>query len=117
MRVTNLTRVHVSGMGWLRVHSLGDLDYGGTERPPAEGQFPEDYYEMQKASECEVTVLHASQGEAGQLEAFRDGTVIYEHDTGERWVQQNARSMETPKLGQNGQLKVKFGGSKMFEEK
>lgn len=116
MRVTNLTRVHVSGIGWLRVKNIGDIDRGGKERPSAEGQFPGDFYVTNKDSECEVTVLHVSQGIADQLEEFESGTVIYEHDTGERWVQPNARSMETLKLGANGELKVKFGGEKMFTE-
>ena len=89
-KFTGKAVIRVDGNQW-RCTDGCKLHPGGVEREPrVGGGRVHGYAEKTKAPEMEVSVLHAKDTDLTAINAIVDATVIFECDSGDRYVLRNA---------------------------
>lgn len=108
MQVTGKANIYVDG-GQLRVDDDATLDPGGKVRKPVMAGGRTYYSEEDKEPELEFTVLHTRDTSLKKLNAITDATVIFQTDTGKRYVLTGAFVTDTAKLKtKGGEVAVKM---------
>lgn len=93
------------------------FDPGGIVRTERVGHTVHGYSESQKAGTIEFETDLGVGESIDDFEAFADGTVLVEADTGQTYVGRNWWCAERPNFtdGSDGRLKVKLMGSRLEE--
>lgn len=111
MQLTGKAVIRVDGKEW-RCEDGASLDVGGVKREAkAGGGKVHGYTEETAAPELECKVFHAKDTDLTAFNTITDATVLFETDTGDRYVLRNAFVLEPGKLeAKDGTVSVKFSG-------
>ena len=109
MQVTGKANIYVDGVE-LRTADDATLDPGGVKREPVKGSGKvHGYTEETVEPKLECTVYHTADTSIDDIKAISDATVIFQTDTGKRYVLTGAFVLEPPKLKtKGGELSVEF---------
>jgi hypothetical protein len=108
-QVTGKATIYVDGQQ-LNTADEATLDTGGVKRTPViGGGRVVGYSEETVEPELEITVYHTAETSIEDIKGITDATVIFQTDTGKRYVLTGAFVTEPPKLKtKGGELDVKM---------
>lgn len=109
-QVTGRVTVKLNGAS-LKSRPGASIDIGGVTREPVENdQGTVDYRETTRASVVTCTLVHTSDLDLIALRNFVNGTLLFECDSGPKYVVPGAFVQEIGELSE-GEVEVTFGGS------
>lgn len=99
----------------LRSKEGASLDTGGTEREPVISDSGVDgFMEKETAPKVDCKVSLTDEVKLKDLQAFKDGTLVFETDTGRVFTLTNAWNAKPPKL-EKGEVTLEFGAVECLE--
>jgi hypothetical protein len=99
----------------LRSKEGASLETGGTEREAVISDSGVDgFMEKETAPKVECKVSLSADVRLTDLQAFKDGTLVFETDTGRTYTLSNAWCAKPPKL-EKGEVSLEFGATECLE--
>lgn len=114
-QVTGRVYISLSGIGRIRSKEGAKLNTGGIEREAAISDAGVDgFSEKVVAPSVDCTIHHTADIRLSQLQAFADGTLTFETDTGRVFTLRNAWCAKPPELNK-GEVSLQFQAQECME--